>query len=348
MKISMAIEYARDPLAQVHKVPELERAGVDMVWVAEAYGLDAVSVMGYLASITERVEIASGILPVYTRTPSLLAQTAVGLDTISEGRFILGLGASGPQVIEGWHGMEYKKPIQTTREVIEICRKIWRREEPVTYEGSVFTLPLPPEQGTGLGKPLKIINHPKRHDIPILLASLGPKNVEMTAELADEWLPVFFVPERAMDVWGGDLARGKEKRDPALGEMGIVAGGAVAFGSDAEVGHYRDMGRPMAALYIGGMGAKGRNFYNDLLRRYGWEEEAELIQNLYLDGRKEEAAAAVPDELLAATSLIGDAGYVRERVEAYAEAGVTTLNITPVGPDPLAVIDQLRTICDDI
>lgn len=344
MKLGMAIEYARDPLAQLAKVPEYEKAGIDLVWVAEAYGLDAVSVMGYLASLTERVEIASGILPVYTRTPSLMAQTAVGLDTLSNGRFVLGLGASGPQVIEGWHGLQYKKPLQATREVIEICRKIWRREEPVTYDGEMYTLPLPPEQGTGLGKPLKIINHPKRADIPILLASLGPKNVQLTAELADRWLPVFFVPERAHEVWGEDLAAGAARRDPSLGPLEIVAGGVVAIGSEDEVGRYRDLARPMAALYIGGMGAKGRNFYNSLVRRYGWEEEAELIQNLYLEGRKEEAMAAVPQELLDATSLIGDAGYVRERVEAYREAGVTTLNITPVGPDPLAVIDQLKSL----
>ncbi len=346
MKIGMSIEYARDPLAQLARVPDFERAGADMVWVAEAYGLDAVSVMGYLASITNTVEIASGILPVYTRTPSLLAQTAVGLDTLSEGRFILGLGASGPQVIEGWHGMKYERPIQTTREVIEICRKIWAREEPVTYEGTQFTLPLPPADGTGLGKPLKIINHPKRADIPILLASLGPKNVEMTAELANERLPVFFVPDRAMDVWGDDLARGKAKRDPSLGHMGIVAGGPVAIGTEDEVGRYRDLGRPMAALYIGGMGAKGRNFYNDLVSRYGWEEEAARIQDLYLDGHKEDAAAAVPDDLLAATSLVGDPGYVRDQVAAYREAGVTTLNVSPVGADPVRVIEQLREIID--
>jgi F420-dependent oxidoreductase-like protein len=344
MKIGMAIEYARDPLAQLAKVPDYERAGVDLVWVAEAYGIDAVSVMGYLASITNTVEIASGILPIYTRTPSLLAQTAVGLDTLSNGRFILGLGASGPQVIEGWHGVKYERPIQATREVIEICRKIWARDEPVTYDGRHFTLPLPPEDGTGLGKPLKIINHPKRADIPILLASLGPKNVELTAELANEWLPVFFVPERAMSVWGEDLDRGNAKRHSALGSMGIIAGGPVAIGTDDEVGRYRDLGRPMAALYIGGMGAKGRNFYNDLVSRYGWEAEAEQIQDLYLAGHKEDAMAAVPDELLAATSLIGDLGYVRERVDAYREAGVTTLNVTPVGPDPVRVIEQLRDI----
>ncbi len=344
MKLGMAIQYAGDPLAQIDRVPELERAGLDMVWVAEAYGIDAVSVMGYLAAITERVEIASGILPVYTRTPSLLAQTAVGLDMISDGRFILGLGASGPQVIEGWHGIPYRQPVQTTREVIEICRRIWAREAPLTYDGDRFTLPLPPELGTGLGKALKIINHPKRADIPIMVASLGHKNVELTAELADHWLPVFFVPEKAAAVWGEDLERGRAGRDPSLGPLGIVAGGLVAIGSQAEVGGYLDLGRPTAALYIGGMGARGRNFYNDLVRRYGWEEEAETIQDLYLEGRKEEAMAAVPEELLRSTSLIGDRGYVRERVDAYREAGVTTLNITPVGPDPVRVIEELRDL----
>ncbi len=344
MKLGMAIQYAGDPLAQIDRVPELERAGLDMVWVAEAYGIDAVSVMGYLAAITERVEIASGILPVYTRTPSLLAQTAVGLDMISDGRFILGLGASGPQVIEGWHGIPYRQPVQTTREVIEICRRIWAREAPLTYDGDRFTLPLPPELGTGLGKALKIINHPKRADIPIMVASLGHKNVELTAELADHWLPVFFVPEKAAAVWGEDLERGRAGRDPSLGALGIVAGGLVAIGSQAEVGGYLDLGRPTAALYIGGMGARGRNFYNDLVRRYGWEEEAETIQDLYLEGRKEEAMAAVPEELLRSTSLIGDRGYVRERVDAYREAGVTTLNITPVGPDPVRVIEELRDL----
>ncbi len=344
MKLGMAIQYAGDPLAQIDRVPELERAGLDMVWVAEAYGIDAVSVMGYLAAITERVEIASGILPVYTRTPSLLAQTAVGLDMISDGRFILGLGASGPQVIEGWHGIPYRQPVQTTREVIEICRRIWAREAPLTYDGDRFTLPLPPELGTGLGKALKIINHPKRADIPIMVASLGHKNVELTAELADHWLPVFFVPEKAAAVWGEDLERGRAGRDPSLGALGIVAGGLVAIGSQAEVGGYLDLGRPTAALYIGGMGARGRNFYNDLVRRYGWEEEAETIQDLYLEGRKEEAMAAVPEELLRSTSLIGDRGYVRERVDAYREAGVTTLNITPIGPDPVRVIEELRDL----
>jgi F420-dependent oxidoreductase-like protein len=342
----MSIEYARDPVTQVERVCDLEKAGIDLVWVAEAYGIDAVSVMGYIAAITDRIEIASGILPIYTRTPALMAQTAAGLDLMSDGRFVLGLGASGPQVIEGWHGVPYTKPIARTREMIEICRKIWAREERLTYDGDVYTLPLPPEQGTGLGRPLKIINHPKRADIPIFLASLGPKNVELTAELANGWLPIFYVPERATDVWGNDLATGTAKRSAELGAMDVIAGGPVAIGSESEVGSLRDIGRPMAALYIGGMGAKGRNFYNDLVSRYGWEQEAEEIQDLYLDGHKEEAAAKVPDELLASTSLIGDEGYVRDRIAAYKEAGVTYLNIAPLGPDPVAVVEQVKALVD--
>lgn len=342
MKLAMAVEYARDPIGQLAKVTEYEKAGIDLVWVAEAYGLDAVSVMGYVAAITERVEIASGILPIYTRTPSLLAQTAVGLDTLSGGRFVLGLGASGPQVIEGFHGIPYKEPLQKTREVIEICRKVWKREEPLTYEGKTITLPLPADQGTGLGKALKIINHPPRPAIPILLASLGPKNVQLTAELADRWLPIFYVPEKANDVWGDDLAKGAAKRPAELGPLEVVAGGPVAIGSPEEVARFKDIGRPGAALYIGGMGAKGKNFYNDLVRRYGWEAEAEQIQDLYLAGRKEEAMAAVPQELLDATSMIGDEGYVKDRLAAYKEAGVSCLNITPLG-DPVRIIDQLKT-----
>ncbi|MDH3754571.1 MAG: LLM class F420-dependent oxidoreductase [Acidimicrobiia bacterium] len=344
MKLAMSIAYADDPVAQVDKVADYEKAGLDLVWVAEAYGYDAVSIMGYLAAITETIEIASGILPIYTRTPTLLAQTAAGVDAMSNGRCVLGLGASGPQVIEGWHGVPYTTPIARTRDIIEICRKVWKREERLTHDGRTVTLPLPGDQGTGLGKPLKIINHPKRADIPIYVASLGPKNVEMTAELANGWLPIFYVPEKAGDVWGDDLAAGQAKRAPELGPLEVIAGGMVAIGSEDEVGRFRDIGRPMAALYIGGMGAKGKNFYNDLVTRYGWEQEAEEIQDLYLSGHKDEAAAKIPDELMRATSLVGDIGEIADRIAAYEEAGVTYLNITPVGADPVKIIDQLKEL----
>ena len=339
----MQLSYAGGFKESVDQVVELEKAGVDMVWVAEAYGFDGVSFMGYLAARTERIEIASGILPIYTRTPTLLAMTAAGVDALSDGRCVLGLGASGPQVIEGFHGVPYDKPIGRTREIIEICRKVWRRER-VTHEGSSYTLPLPPEQGTGLGKPLKLITTPVRDRIPIYVASLGPANVEMTAEVADGWLPLFFLPERAGEVWGEALAKGRANRAADLAPLEVVAGGAVAVGEGLE--HLRDLARPMLALYVGGMGARDRNFYNALVQRYGFEAEAKEIQDLYLDGKKEEAAAAVPAELLEATSLIGPEGYVKERIAAYKEAGVTVLNVTPMAADTPKLVEQLKDWVD--
>jgi F420-dependent oxidoreductase-like protein len=341
MKLSTSINYAGGFKEAIARVQEQEKAGVDMVWVAEAYGSDAVTVMGYLAAVTERVEIASGILPIYTRTPTLLAMTAAGLDELSDGRAVLGLGASGPQVIEGFHGVPYDRPLQRTREIIEICRKVWRRER-VEFEGKAYTLPLPPDQGTGLGKALKIITHPQRSDIPIYVASLGPKNVAMTAEIADGWLPIFYNPHKADLVWGADLAKGFEKRSPDLGTLQIVAGGAIGFGDAETTQKVRDMGRPMTALYVGGMGARDRNFYNDLFCRYGHEAEAKEIQDLYLDGKKDEAAAKIPQEFLDQSSLFGDEGFVREQVQAYKDAGVTALSIQPVGPNPLEIIEKVK------
>jgi F420-dependent oxidoreductase-like protein len=345
MKLSTQLNYAGGFKEAVDQVVRLEQVGLDMVWVAEAYSFDAVSSMGYLAARTQTVQIASGILPIYTRTPSLIAMTAAGLDALSDGRCILGLGASGPQVIEGFHGVPYDKPLGRTREIIEICRQVWRRER-VEHDGASYQIPLPEGQGTGLGKPLKLINHPVRSEIPIYVASLGPKNVEMTAELADGWLPLFYLPEKAKDVWGDDLAAGAAKRDADLGPLEIVAGGLLSVGEGAE--SVRELGRPMTALYVGGMGAKGRNFYNDLVRRYGFEQEAEQIQDLYLDGKKDEAAKLVPEPLLEATTLCGPEGYVKERLAAYKESGVTVLNVTPVGSDPVKLIEQVKTWIEEI
>ncbi|GAA1113863.1 LLM class F420-dependent oxidoreductase [Nocardiopsis composta] len=343
MRISMPLQYAGDPKQSVEQIAELEKVGLDTVWVAEAYGYDSPTLMGYIAARTERIRIGAAILPVYTRTPTLIAQTAAGLDYLSDGRAVLGLGASGPQVIEGWHGVPYTKPLARTREVVEICRKVWAREERLTHDGRVFTLPLPPEQGTGLGKPLKIINHPVRSAVPIYLASLGEKNVRMTAEIADGWLPIFFIPEKADSVWGESLRAGAAERDPSLAPLEIAAGGMLAIGEGEETKKLLDFVRPMIALYVGGMGAKGRNFYNTLARRYGYEEAAEKIQDLYLAGKKDEAAAAVPEEMLELTNLVGPESYVRERVEAFRAAGVTDLNLTPVGDDPVALIEKVKS-----
>jgi F420-dependent oxidoreductase-like protein len=344
MRIGMALNYAGGFKETVAELADYESAGLDIVFVAEAYSFDAVSQMGYIAAKTERLLIASGILPIYSRTPALLAMTAAGMDYVSDGRFVLGLGASGPQVIEGFHGVPYTAPLGRTREVIEICRRVWRRER-LTYEGKHYRLPLPAGEGTGLGKPLKLINHPVRPRVPIVIAAIGPKNVELTAELAEGWEPVFYVPEKAADVWGASLAAGKAKRDAELGELDVIAQATLAIGDD--VSGYLEFGRPMVALYIGGMGAKGTNFYNDLARRYGYEKEAEQIQDLYLEGKKEEAAALVPSELLEKMSLVGAEGFVRDRVAAMKESGVTTINVTPVAGthrERLELIEKIKDL----
>ncbi|KAA9379892.1 LLM class F420-dependent oxidoreductase [Microbispora cellulosiformans] len=342
MRIGMALNYSGGFKETVAELADYERAGLDVVFVAEAYSFDAVSQLGYIAARTERLQIASGILPIYSRTPALLAMTAAGLDYVSDGRFTLGLGASGPQVIEGFHGVPYDAPLGRTREIIEICRKVWRRER-LEYEGRHYTLPL--EGGTGLGKPLKLINHLVRERIPIVVAAIGPKNVELAAELAEGWEPIFYMPEKAGEVWGASLAAGRERRDPALGELDVIAQAVLAIGDDVE--DVLDLGRSMAALYIGGMGAKGRNFYNDLARRYGYEKEAEQIQNLYLEGRKKEAEALVPRELLERVSLAGPEGHVRERIAALREAGVTTLNVAPFAhthEERVALIEKIKDL----
>ncbi|NIN40152.1 MAG: LLM class F420-dependent oxidoreductase, partial [Gammaproteobacteria bacterium] len=305
MRISMLLSYAGGFKEAVKEVAELEKAGLDLVWVPEAYSFDAPSAMGYLAANTERVTIASGILPIYSRTPSLLAMTAAGIDYLSDGRCMLGLGASGPQVIEGFHGVPYEAPVSRIREIIEICRKVWRRER-LQHDGRYYQIPLPQNRGTGLGKALKLINHPVREEIPIAIAALGAKSVESTAELADAWLPAFYTAEAADAVWGDALRAGATKRDPGRAPLEVFAGGAVAIGEGLE--DLRNLARPQAALYIGGMGARQKNFYNDIFSRSGYAEEAKLIQDLYLSGDKKAAEAAIPDSYLANNSLIGPEG----------------------------------------
>jgi F420-dependent oxidoreductase-like protein len=338
----MMINYAGEFSQVVEELGDFETAGLDIVFIPEAYTFDAVSQLGYIAAKTTRLELASGILPVYSRTPTLTAMTAAGLDFVSGGRFTLGLGTSGPQVIEGWHGVRYDAPIGRTREVIEICRKVWRRER-VEYRGKHYTLPY--EGGTGLGKPLKLINHPVRERIPVIVAAIGPKNVAMTAELAEGWQPIFYYPEKMDLVWADPLAEGKAKRDESLGDLDVIGAAPLAIGDD--VTGLRDLMRGMFALYIGGMGARGKNFYNDLACRFGYEDEARKIQDAYLDGRKQEAEALVPAELLEKTALIGPRSYVAERVEALRESGVTTLNVTPLAPthaERVAAIEEIRDL----
>ena len=356
MRIGMSLEYAADPSGAgfagvAREVTEHERAGLDVVWVPEAYSFDAVSRLGYLAALTSRVELAAGVLPFYTRTPTVLAMTAAGLDELSGGRFTLGLGASNPQVVEGFHGVRYDAPVARTREVVEICRRVWRRER-LVHDGRHYRVPLPPEQGTGLGRPLKLINHPVRARIPVVLAALGPRNVALAAEIAEGWLPILYVPERASARWGAALADGLARRDPALGPLDVVASAALCLTDDPDVARRAlDGVRPFVALYVGGMGARGHNFYNDLVAGYGWEREAAAIQDLYLEGRKDEAAAAVPDDLLAALSLIGPRAHVAERLAAHAASGVTTINVTPVADtsaERVALVAAVKELAADL
>ncbi len=338
MKLSMPLMYGGNPRQTADQVVGLEKAGLDTLWVAEPYGFDAPTLMGYLAAKTETVEIGAGILNVYSRTPGALLQTAAGLDNVSGGRAVIGLGASGPQVIEGFHGLPYDKPLGRTREVIEIIRMGLRRES-LVHDG-IFTLPLPADQGLGLGKPLKLLNKPERPAVPLWVAALGDKNVAMTAEVADGWLPFLFLPEKARQVWGDALARGAAKRSADLGPLEISAGGMVAIGEDVK--GMLDFMRPMYALYVGGMGARGKNFYNELACHYGYEKEAREIQDLYLDGHKRDAEAKVPLEWLEAGNLVGPASYVQERIAAFREAGVTSLQVSPASDDPAATIAQIK------
>jgi F420-dependent oxidoreductase-like protein len=333
MKLGSTVGLRDNPDSFARHLRELEDAGVEYLWSGEAYTSDAVSTMGFVAAVTTRAQIGSSILPLYTRTPSLLAMTAVGLDRLSGGRFNLGLGASGPQVIEGFHGVPYDAPLARTAEIIEICRSVWRRDR-LEHSGAKYQIPLAEGQGTGLGKPLKLVDHPVRERIPVYIASLGPRNVEMTAAIADGWLPLHFWPDRAGQVWGESLAAGLARRQDGLGPLEIVAGGALAIGEGLE--HLRESARPVLALYFGGMGARGQNFYNDVLKRYGFEKEAAQIQDAYLGGEKKAAAELVPAELVAGMSLIGTESFVRDRIAAYRAAGVTILNVQPTGPNGMA------------
>ena len=344
MRTGIFLNYASGFLEAVDQVVELEKIGVDIALVAEAYSYDAISQLGFLAAKTSRIELATGVVPIYIRTPTLLAMTAAGLDYVSDGRFRLGIGTSGPQVMEGFHGVAFDAPLGRTREVVDICRKVWRRER-VKYDGKYYQIPLPPEKGTGLGKPLQLINHPVRDRIPITIAALGPKNVQLAAEIAEGWQPVFFQPDKADDVWGDSLRAGFAKRDPDLGPLDIMVSAPLAIGDDVD--DRLAWAKPQLALYIGGMGARGKNFYHNLATSYGYGDVANHIQDLYLDGKKAEAIEAVPDELVRNVSLVGPHGFVKERLAAYADAGVTTLLLQPLSGDrreSVRYVEELRAL----
>ncbi|MBI5161723.1 MAG: LLM class F420-dependent oxidoreductase [Micrococcales bacterium] len=340
-RLGIIVDYSAPFAEAVPEVVEAERIGAEVVTTTEAYSVDSVSRLGYLAAATSRMALAAGILPLFSRTPSLLAMTAAGLDEVSGGRFELGLGASGAQVIEGFHGVPYERPLAKMRETVNICRVVWRRE-PVVNTGREYPLPLPADRGRGLGKPLKLINRPPRARIPISIAALAPKGVAQAAEIAEGWLPLFYWPERADAAWGASLDAGLARREPALGPLRVSVQAPLLIGESTEEAlvHHRGM----LALYVGGMGAPGANFYNDLAVAYGYADQAALAQELYLSGRKEEAAAALPEELVRATALVGTEAEVRARVRAYADRGVHTLTVQPVGTTPAARLEQLEAM----
>jgi F420-dependent oxidoreductase-like protein len=334
VKLGLSLGYAppgTNPAELFPLVQEAERLGFDSVWVAEAWGTDAVSVLGWLAAKTERIKLGSAIMQIPGRTPANTAMTAATLDLLSGGRFLLGLGTSGPQVVEGWHGQPWGKPLGKTREYVEIVRAALRRDV-VEHQGEHYGIPYDGPGATGLGKPLKLMLRPLRAEIPIYLAALGPKNVALAAEIADGWLPIFVAPERFAEAFGPSLAN-------APPDFEIAATASVFVGDDVPALH--DALRPYVALYVGGMGAKGRNFYNSLVRRYGWEEEAERIQELYLAGKQREAIAAVPDELVDAVSLVGPKERIAERLEAWRETPVTTLVLGTTQPEALQTMAEL-------
>ena len=334
MKLGLNLGYASpgtNPAELVPLVQEAERLGFDSVWAAEAWGTDAVTVLAWLAASTTTIKVGSAIMQIPGRTPANTAMTAATLDLMSGGRFILGLGTSGPQVVEGWHGEPWGKPLGKTREYVEIVRAALRRET-VEHHGEQYRIPYDGPGATGLGKPLKLMLRPLRAEIPIYLAAIGPKNVALAAEIADGWLPIFVDPERFGDAFGASIAGARDGFE-------IAATAHVLVGDDVQA--LRDSLKPYLALYVGGMGAKGKTFYNALVCRYGWEEDAARIQDLYLAGKQREAIAAVPDALVDAVALVGPKERIRDRLEAWRETPVTTLIVGSPQPEALQTVAEL-------
>ncbi len=323
MRVAIALGLAvEDWQAASAYVVETERLGVDRVWSAEAWGHDAATPLAFLAARTSRIRLGTGIMQAGTRTPALVAMTAMSLNAMSGGRFMLGLGVSGPQVIEGWHGIRFERPIQRMRETVEIVRRAARGER-LAYKGKIYELPLP----GGEGKALRSVARPQP-EIPIYLATLSPRSLEMTGEIADGWLGTSFMPEHAR-VFFDHLEVGAVRAGRSLAQLDLQAGGGVAFSDDVD--RLIAARKPGLAFTLGAMGSREHNFYNDAFKRAGYEDVAVEVQRLWLDDRRDEAAARVPDELVLKTNLLGTEAMVRKRLEAYCQAGITTLRVEPAG-----------------
>ena len=339
MKLAIGIGYSGGRVElPIDMVQRAEQLGYDSVWSAEAYGSDAVTPLAYLAAKTSRIKLGTGILQIPARTPAMCAMTMSTLDALSGGRVLVGLGMSGPQVIEGWHGVSYGRPAARIREYVEILHKIWDRREPVAFDGKVYRLPYQGADASGLGKPLKSILHSRR--LPVYLATMKPLSIRITAELADGWLPIWFSPYR-MSMFTADLEKGfaRAGNGKSLDTFDVVAGCTVVIGDDVEA--CLAQLKPTLALYVGGMGAKGRNFHNEMVSKYGYADVAAEIQDLYLAGRKQEATALVPDELCDEISLCGPPARIRERFGAWQQAGVKTMMVQSSQPEALALMADI-------
>lgn len=341
MRLGIMLGYAAGKIElPMELVKEADRLGVYAVWAAEAYGSDVISPLAWIGAQTENIKLGTAIMQMPGRTPANAAMTAMTMNQLSGGRFLMGLGLSGPQVVEGWHGVSYARPLTRTREYVDILRTIFRRQERLTYDGKVYQIPYMGDDATGLGKPLKSTLN-AQPDIPIYLAAIGPKNVELTAEIADGWLPIFFSPEKYDAVYRSQVETGFANAGGGKGyaQFDIAPTVSVAVTDNLEVGY--NMMRPMLALYIGGMGAKGKNFYTDLAGRYGYEAEAAEIQDLYLSGRQGEAMMKVPAALIDEIALVGPKERIRERLSRYRNSPVTTMNITVFDVDSLRTMVEL-------
>ena len=337
MRLGINIGYSGATIGEVLPlVRHADAVGLDSVWAAEAYGSDAVTVLAYLAGQTERIALGSAVLQMPARTPAMTAMTAMTLDALSGGRFLLGLGLSGPQVVEGWHGVPYGRPLARTREYVDIVRRAIAREEPLQYDGAEFRIPYDGPDATGLGKPLKSILHPRRPQIPVYLAAVGPRNTRLAAEVADGWLPIFYSPERE-SIFTEHLDAGLADAGRDRADLDIAATVYVAAGDD--VAACRDRLRPLFALYVGGMGARNRNFYADLMARYGFADAAAEIQDRFLAGQREQAAAAVPDAMVDEMALAGPVDRIVDRLDAWKESRVGTLILGTHQPE---VLEPLR------
>ncbi len=339
MRLGLMLGYAAGQMQlPIELVQEADRLGVHSVWTAEAYGSDAVSPLAWLGALTTRIRLGTAIMQMPGRTPANAAMTAMTLNQLSGGRFLMGLGLSGPQVVEGWHGVSYAQPLARTREYVSIVRAIFGREAPLTFEGRHYQIPYRGGDATGLGKPLKSTLKADP-TIPIYLAAIGPKNVELAAEVADGWLPIFFAPERYDAVFKPHVDAGLAKAGKTMANFDIAPTVSVVINDNLDVCY--NMLRPMLALYVGGMGARGKNFYYDLAARYGFEDAATEIQDLYLAGDKGAAMARVPAELIDAVALVGPRERVRERLALWRNSPVTTLNMTVFDVETLRAMVEL-------